>query len=106
MPGSTLRRKDAFATATSVESAGPLLNRLFHWAFGVGKRVRSETGLAEGAVSVSFAAVNLARKIFGQLAGAYYGVAGIPARWVRKIAMCDKIERLALDLLHKSGLST
>jgi glutamyl-tRNA reductase len=61
--------KDAFATATTVESAGPLLNRLFHWAFGVGKRVRSETALAEGAVSVSFAAVNLARKIFGQLAG-------------------------------------
>jgi glutamyl-tRNA reductase len=61
--------KDAFATATSVDSAGPLLNRLFHWAFGVGKRVRSETALAEGAVSVSFAAVNLARKIFGQLAG-------------------------------------
>ena len=31
--------------------------------------MRSETALAEGAVSVSFAAVNLARKIFGQLAG-------------------------------------
>ncbi len=61
--------KDAFATASQVHSAGPLLNRLFHWSFGVGKRVRSETGLAEGAVSVSFAAVNLARKIFGSLAG-------------------------------------
>jgi glutamyl-tRNA reductase len=61
--------KDAFATATAVESAGPLLNRLFHWSFGVGKRVRSETALAEGAVSVSFAAVNLARKIFGELNG-------------------------------------
>jgi glutamyl-tRNA reductase len=48
---------------------GPLLNRLVHWSFGVGKRVRSETGLAEGAVSVSYAAVNLARKIFGSLAG-------------------------------------
>jgi glutamyl-tRNA reductase len=61
--------KDAFAVASQVRSAGPLLNRLFHWSFGVGKRVRSETGLAEGAVSVSFAAVNLARKIFGSLAG-------------------------------------
>jgi glutamyl-tRNA reductase len=61
--------KDAFRIATDTRSAGPLLNKLFHWAFGVGKRVRSETGLAEGAVSVSFAAVSLARKIFGNLAG-------------------------------------
>ncbi len=61
--------KEAFAVASRVHSAGPLLNRLFHWSFGVGKRVRSETGLAEGAVSVSFAAVNLARKIFGSLGG-------------------------------------
>lgn len=61
--------KDAFAIASSAQSVGPLLNRLFHWSFGVGKRVRSETGLAEGAVSVSYAAVNLARKIFGSLAG-------------------------------------
>ena len=61
--------KEAYGVATSVRTAGPLLNKLFHWAFGVGKRVRSETALAEGAVSVSFAAVSLAKKIFGQLAG-------------------------------------
>jgi glutamyl-tRNA reductase len=61
--------KDAYQVATASESAGPLLNKLFHWAFGVGKRVRSETALAEGAVSVSFAAVSLARKIFGNLGG-------------------------------------
>ena len=61
--------KDAYNVASTVESAGPLLNKLFHWAFGVGKRVRSETALAEGAVSVSFAAVSLARKIFGNLSG-------------------------------------
>jgi glutamyl-tRNA reductase len=61
--------KDAYQVAATTESAGPLLNKLFHWAFGVGKRVRSETALAEGAVSVSFAAVSLARKIFGNLNG-------------------------------------
>jgi glutamyl-tRNA reductase len=61
--------KDAYSVASAAESSGPLLNRLFHWAFGVGKRVRSETALAEGAVSVSFAAVSLARKIFGNLSG-------------------------------------
>lgn len=61
--------KDAYGVATSLQTAGPLLNKLFHWAFGVGKRVRSETALAEGAVSVSFAAVSLAKKIFGNLEG-------------------------------------
>ena len=61
--------KEAYNLAATIESAGPLLNKLFHWAFGVGKRVRSETALAEGAVSVSFAAVSLAKKIFGQLSG-------------------------------------
>ena len=61
--------KEAYGVATSAQTAGPLLNKLFHWAFGVGKRVRSETALAEGAVSVSFAAVSLAKKIFGNLSG-------------------------------------
>lgn len=61
--------KEAYNVAAAAQSAGPLLNKLFHWAFGVGKRVRSETALAEGAVSVSFAAVRLAKKIFGNLAG-------------------------------------
>ena len=48
---------------------GPVLSNAFRWSFGVGKRVRSETALGEGAVSVSFAAVALARKIFGRLQG-------------------------------------
>ena len=61
--------KEAYSVAAAVQTAGPLLNKLFHWAFGVGKRVRSETALAEGAVSVSFAAVSLAKKIFGNLGG-------------------------------------
>ncbi len=61
--------KDAFQVASDRRCTGPLLSRAFHWAFGVGKRVRSETSLGEGAVSVSFAAVALARKIFGRLQG-------------------------------------
>jgi glutamyl-tRNA reductase len=59
--------KDSYAAAADRHLTGPLLNRLFHSSFAVGKRVRSETGLAEGAVSVSYAAVSLARKIFGRL---------------------------------------
>jgi glutamyl-tRNA reductase len=62
--------KDAFSTALQRGYTGALLNRLFQWSFGVGKRVRSETGLGEGAVSVSFAAISLAKKIFGDLTGA------------------------------------
>ncbi len=61
--------KDAFAAASGLKSTGALTNRLFASAFSVGKRVRSETGLGEGAVSVSFAAIALARKIFGELSG-------------------------------------
>ncbi len=61
--------KDAHAFAIQHQSSGPLLNRLFHTSFAVGKRVRSETGLGAGAVSVGFAAVALARKIFGDLKG-------------------------------------
>ena len=42
--------KDAFQTDTERRAAGPLLTKLFHWSFNVGKRVRSVTGLGEGAV--------------------------------------------------------
>lgn len=61
--------KDAFQTARERRCAGPLLGKLFNWSFGVGKRVRTETAIGEGAVSVSFAAVALARKIFDRLNG-------------------------------------
>jgi glutamyl-tRNA reductase len=61
--------KDAYQQAAEQQCAGALLNKLFHWSFLVGKRVRSETAVGEGAVSVSFAAVALAKKIFGQLGG-------------------------------------
>ena len=61
--------KDAFETAAGRRCTGPMLSKLFHWSFGVGKRVRTETALGEGAVSISFAAVALARKIFGRLEG-------------------------------------
>jgi glutamyl-tRNA reductase len=61
--------KEAHTLATGAQTVGTVLNRLLHSSFAAGKRVRSETGLAAGAVSVSFAAVALARKIFGDLKG-------------------------------------
>jgi glutamyl-tRNA reductase len=68
--------KDAHTFATDAHTAGPVLNRLFHSSFAVGKRVRSETGLGSGAVSISYAAVALARKIFGNLSGRSVAVIG------------------------------
>jgi len=61
--------KEAHTSATEAGTTGPVLNRLFHASFAAGKRVRTETGLGSGAVSVSYAAVALARKIFGDLSG-------------------------------------
>ena len=68
--------KDAHTCATEARTAGPVLNRLFHASFAVGKRVRTETGLGSGAVSISYAAVALARKIFGDLTGRSVAVIG------------------------------
>jgi glutamyl-tRNA reductase len=61
--------KDAFALAQACETVGPHLHPLFSQAFSVAKRVRTETEIARHAVSVSFAAVDLAKKIFDGLAG-------------------------------------
>jgi glutamyl-tRNA reductase len=61
--------KQAYQVASEANATGPLLNRLFHCAFATGKRVRAETGIGEGAVSVSYAALSMARKIFGELTG-------------------------------------
>jgi len=61
--------KEAFQSSAASRSVGPVLSNVFRWSFGVGKRVRTETALGEGAVSVSYAAVALARKIFGRLTG-------------------------------------
>ncbi len=61
--------KDAFALAQSCETVGPSLHNLFTQAFAVAKKVRTETEIARHAVSVSFAAVELAKKIFAGLEG-------------------------------------
>ena len=59
--------KDAFEFALERKTTGVLLNRLMKKSISVAKRVRTETKIAESAVSISFAAVELARKIFDDL---------------------------------------
>jgi glutamyl-tRNA reductase len=59
--------KDAYKKALEYKSTGLFLNKLLHRCFFTAKRVRTETGLGSGAVSVSYAAVILAKKILGSL---------------------------------------
>jgi len=61
--------KDGYQTATAINASGAILNRLLHRTFFVAKRIRTETGIGDRAVSISFAAVELGRKIFGTLEG-------------------------------------
>jgi glutamyl-tRNA reductase len=59
--------KTSYGYAAEYKSSGLILNRFLHKAFSVAKRVRTETKIASSAVSVAFAAVELAKKIFGDL---------------------------------------
>jgi glutamyl-tRNA reductase len=61
--------KGAYKAAHAARATGTLLNQLFHKAFSVAKRVRTETTIGNGAVSVSYVAVGLARRIFAHLEG-------------------------------------
>ncbi len=59
--------KDAYRHASQKKCSGFILNKLLHKSFSVAKRVRTETRIGASAVSISYAAVELAKKIFGQL---------------------------------------
>jgi glutamyl-tRNA reductase len=61
--------KEAYRLAATKKTSGVILNRLLHKTFLVAKRVRTETGIGDHAVSISYAAIELARKIFGDLEG-------------------------------------
>jgi glutamyl-tRNA reductase len=69
-PQITGQVKDAFSRAQDAGSVGHTLTRLMNRAFAVAKRVRNETGIGASAVSISFVAVELARKVFEDLKGA------------------------------------
>lgn len=59
--------KNAYAAAQHTGTTGRILNHLFDKALSIAKTVRSETGISDHAVSVSYAAVELAKKIFENL---------------------------------------
>ena len=60
--------KEAYRHAAKNRCSGLILNKLLHKSFSVAKRVRTETRIGASAVSISYAAVELARKILGELA--------------------------------------
>src|SRR5688572_5976749 len=61
--------RHAYSLAVEAGTAGRILNRLVHHTFRVAKRVRTETGIAASAVSISYMAVELGKKIFDSLKG-------------------------------------
>ncbi len=84
--------KTAYAIAKTEGAVGGLLEQVLTRAFSVAKRVRTETGIGQMAVSVSYAAVELARKIFGSLKGHSVLIIG-----------SGKMGELAAKHLHRSG---
>jgi glutamyl-tRNA reductase len=68
--------KDSFDFALSKKTTGVILNKLMKKAISTAKRVRTETRIAENAVSISFAAVELAKKIFTDLSGKSFMLLG------------------------------
>ncbi len=59
--------KNAYNEACDLKTAGPLLNKLFHRSFYCAKKIRTETKIASAPVSVSYAAVEIAKKIFNSI---------------------------------------
>lgn len=112
-PQITGQMKEAFHAAQEANTVGPQLNRLMSRAFVVAKRVRNETGISSSAVSVSFVAVELARKVFETLEGTTVLLLGagemaeLAARHLRNYGVerllisnrtLDSAEKLARDM--------
>jgi len=85
--------KFAYSLAKETGSAGGFLDTVLTRAFSVAKRVRSETEIGVSAVSVSYAAIELAREIFGSLKGTRVMLIG-----------AGKMSELAARHLQRSGV--
>jgi len=87
--------KEAYRIAADAGAIGMHLSALMSRAFAVAKRIRSETGISQSAVSVSYAAVELAKKIFGTLQGKTVMIIG-----------ASKMGELAAKHLKRAGVSS
>ncbi len=106
--------KDAYRHASEQKTTGMVLNRLLHKAFSVAKRVRTETKIGSQAVSISYAAVELARKIFGELgdkvamligAGEMAELAAqhLRAGGIKRLIIANRTLERAVELSHELG---
>ena len=104
--------KKAYRSAVAGNTSGVILNRLLHKTFSVAKRVRKETGIGDNAVSISYAATELAGKIFSDLstkrvlligAGemAELAVEHLISHHVSKITVANRTFRNAVHLADK-----
>ena len=104
----------AFDSAAEAGTVGPILDRLFARARQAAKRVRHETGIGEGHVSVASVAVELAEKIFGRLAGRSAMVIGagdialltlrhLSAAGVHRVSVTNRTGEKAVDLAGRTG---
>lgn len=85
--------KRAFQKAQELHTSGTIYNELFKQAVTVAKRAHTETGIGENAVSVSYAAVELSKKIFGDISSKRIVILG-----------AGKMGELAAKNLHGSGV--
>ncbi len=106
--------KQAYQAALAAGTTGSVLNRLFQRAFGVGKKVRTETSIQEGSTSVGNVAVDLAEKIFGHLKDSEVMILGagemsritaqsLVSRGARSIFVSNRSFDRAEDLAREMG---
>jgi len=107
----------AYSVAVEAGTAGRILNRLVHHTFRVAKRVRNETGIAANAVSISFMAVELGKKIFGALKGSTVLLVGagemaeLSARHLvnagaSRVLIANRTEETARQMAEEFGATT
>ena len=104
--------KEAYAQSLAAGATGDILNRLFTKALSVGKRIRTETDIAAGAVSISYAAVELAKKIFQSLEDKTVAIIGagemseltaqhLVKNNVSKVIVANRTYQRAVDIAKK-----
>ena len=109
--------RHAYSLAVEAGTAGRILNRLVHHTFRVAKRVRNETGIAASAVSISYMAVELGKKIFDSLKGCTVMLIGagemaeLSARHlvnagVSRVVIANRTEETARQIAEDFGATT
>jgi len=109
--------RHAYALGVEAGTVGKVLSRLVHHTFRVAKRVRNETGIAANAVSISYMAVELGKKIFNSLKGSSVLLIGagemaeLSARHLvnagaARVTIANRTEETARQIANEFGAAT